>query len=101
MWRSGAPQRRAARGAFRGAEAHTRRYEKCHEDREQIFSIAILIARDPPHKELAQSKGEKAGYAKGTELARSPSNTSTGRPALTPHLKSVIARGQAILEELQ
>jgi hypothetical protein len=26
MWRSGAPQRREARGAFRGAEAHTRSY---------------------------------------------------------------------------
>jgi hypothetical protein len=35
------------------------------------------------------------------ELGRLATNTSTSRPALTPHLKSVIARGQAILEELQ
>jgi hypothetical protein len=28
MWRSGAPQRRGARGAFRGADAHTRCYAK-------------------------------------------------------------------------
>jgi hypothetical protein len=26
MWRRGAPQRRGARGAFRGADAHTRCY---------------------------------------------------------------------------
>ena len=30
MWRSGAPQRRGTRGAFRGAEAHTCCYAKYH-----------------------------------------------------------------------
>jgi len=29
MWRRGAPQRRGARGAFRGADAHTSCYTKC------------------------------------------------------------------------
>ncbi len=31
MWRRGAPQRRGARGAFLGAEAHTSRYAMCRQ----------------------------------------------------------------------
>ncbi len=63
------------------------------------MSIAFPIARDPPHIELAQSKGEKEGYSKGRRLDRPATNTNTSRPALTPHLQSLIARGLAILEE--
>jgi len=58
VWRSGAPQRRGARGAFRGADAHTRRYEKCHvEDRQRIVVSPILraqsrigMAAEEPHE---------------------------------------------------
>jgi hypothetical protein len=64
------------------------------------LSIAFPIARDPTPIELAQSKGEKDGYSKDSELDRLATNNSTSRPALTPHLKYRIARAQANLEEL-
>ena len=62
--------------------------------------IAFPIARDPPHMELSPSRGQKAVYSKDRRLDRLATNTSTSRPALTPDLKSEIAREMAILEEM-
>jgi hypothetical protein len=66
----------------------------------QVLLLALAIARDPPHTGLSRSKGENAGYPKGRRLDRPATNTSTSRPALTPHLESEIARGQAILDRI-
>ncbi len=100
MWRSGAPQRRAARGAFPGADAPTRCYAKCPCDCGQVLLLALPIARDPPHTVLSQSKGENAGYPKGRRLVRLAISISSSRPAFTPDLESEIARGQAILDRI-
>jgi hypothetical protein len=75
-------------------------YAKCHGDSERVFSIAFPAARDPTPIELSQGKGEKEVNPKGRRLDRLATNTSPSRPAVTPDLTSVIARGQAILKRL-
>jgi hypothetical protein len=66
----------------------------------QVLLLALPIARDPRHMELSQNKCEKAVYPKGRRLDRPAMDTSTSRPALTPHLTSVIAREMAILDKI-
>ncbi len=73
MWRSGAPQRRGARGAFRGADAHTRCYEKCHcftttdEERQPSSS-----ARDRTAEMLLLGRGSRWNPWKQSQLDRIP-----------------------------
>jgi hypothetical protein len=66
----------------------------------QVLLLALPIARDPRHMELSQSKGENKGYSNDRRLVRLATNTSPGRPALTPHLTSEIAREIGILDKI-
>jgi hypothetical protein len=62
--------------------------------------LALSIARDPPHMELSRGKDEKEVYSKGRRLDRLVISTGASRPAPTPDLQSVIARGIALLDKI-
>jgi hypothetical protein len=62
--------------------------------------LALPIARDPPSIELSQGKGQNAAYSKDTKLDRPATNISPSRPALTPDLRSEIAREMAIMDKI-
>ena len=62
----------------------------------QALLLALPIARDPPHKELSQSRDQKDVCWNDRRLDRLAISTRPSRPALTPHLKSEIARETAI-----
>jgi len=57
MWRSGAPQRREARGALRGADAPTRCYTQL---RRQITSVKANTSNDTPtNQKIAKGVNSK------------------------------------------